>query len=252
MIANPIHKVLSVLRAFDVRCLLMGGQACIFYGGAEFSRDADVALLAEPDNLEKLRRALEEMRAETIAVPPFQIEYLLRGHAVHFRCSHPDVLGMRIDAMSVLRGLPPFPVLWERRAVVRISEEMAFDLLALSDLVQAKKTQRDKDWPMIRRLLEADYLSSEEDSPLGQVRFWFMESRTPSMLLDLAKRYPAILQSVRTSREVLQSLPTADEVELASLLRKEEDAVRAVDREYWRPLRKELESLRHAMGSTGD
>lgn len=55
MIANPIHKVLSVLRAFDVRCLLMGGQACIFYGGAEFSRDADVALLAEPDNLEYWR-----------------------------------------------------------------------------------------------------------------------------------------------------------------------------------------------------
>lgn len=252
MIANPIHKVLSVLRAFDVRCLLMGGQACIFYGGAEFSRDADVALLAEPDNLEKLRRALEELQAETIAVPPFQIKYLLRGHAVHFRCSHPDARGIRLDAMSVLRGLPPFPVLWERRAVVRISEETVFDLLALPDLIQAKKTQRDKDWPMIRRLLESDYLSSEENPPHEQVRFWFLESRTPAMLLELAGKYPAILQSVRKSREVLQSLPMTDEVELANLLRKEEDAVRAVDLEYWRPLRKELESLRHAQGLIED
>jgi hypothetical protein len=27
----------------------MGGQACVFYGAAEFSRDTDIALLAEPD-----------------------------------------------------------------------------------------------------------------------------------------------------------------------------------------------------------
>ncbi len=36
---NPIHKVLSTLNQTQVRYLLMGGQACIFYGGAEFSRD---------------------------------------------------------------------------------------------------------------------------------------------------------------------------------------------------------------------
>ena len=34
-----------------VRCLLMGGQACVFYGAAEFSRDSDFAILAEPDGL---------------------------------------------------------------------------------------------------------------------------------------------------------------------------------------------------------
>ena len=34
----------------------MGGQACILYGAAEFSRNVDVAVLAEPDNLSRLRR----------------------------------------------------------------------------------------------------------------------------------------------------------------------------------------------------
>jgi len=29
----------------------MGGQACVFYGAAEFSRAVDFVLLAEPDNL---------------------------------------------------------------------------------------------------------------------------------------------------------------------------------------------------------
>lgn len=31
----------------------MGGQACVFYGAAEFSRDVDLAILAEPDNLRR-------------------------------------------------------------------------------------------------------------------------------------------------------------------------------------------------------
>jgi hypothetical protein len=29
------------MRAHRVRALLMGGQACVFYGAAEFSRDTD-------------------------------------------------------------------------------------------------------------------------------------------------------------------------------------------------------------------
>jgi hypothetical protein len=39
LIPNPILKVLSTFRNCEVRALLMGGQACVFYGAAEFSRD---------------------------------------------------------------------------------------------------------------------------------------------------------------------------------------------------------------------
>ena len=66
---------------------------------------------------------------------------------------------MRVDVMSVMRGVAPFPELWERR--VSLQDELLgteYQLMALSDLVAAKKTQRSKDWPMIQRLLEADYL----------------------------------------------------------------------------------------------
>ena len=37
MIPNPIRKVLSTMEAHQVRVLLMGGQACVFYGAAEFN-----------------------------------------------------------------------------------------------------------------------------------------------------------------------------------------------------------------------
>ncbi|MFH1968963.1 MAG: hypothetical protein ABIJ53_01450 [Verrucomicrobiota bacterium] len=74
MIRNPILKVLSVMRSHRVQALLMGGQACIFYGAAEFSRDIDILLLAEPGARKALLRALGELKAECIAVPPFSID----------------------------------------------------------------------------------------------------------------------------------------------------------------------------------
>ena len=78
MIPNPILRVLSSMAAHQVQCLLMGGQACVFYGAAEFSRDSDFAILAEPDNLDLLRTALADLQAEVIAVPPF--EQIGRAH----------------------------------------------------------------------------------------------------------------------------------------------------------------------------
>ena len=74
MIPNPIRKVLSSIQQNRVRALLMGGQACVLYGAAEFSRDTDLAILASPANLARLRRALIDLQAEVIAVPPFELK----------------------------------------------------------------------------------------------------------------------------------------------------------------------------------
>ena len=88
------------MRAHRVRALLMGGQACVFYGAAEFSRDSDFAILATSANLMRLRRALAELKAAPIAVPPFELKYLRRGHAIHFRCQQPEALRLPVDIMS--------------------------------------------------------------------------------------------------------------------------------------------------------
>jgi hypothetical protein len=137
----------------------MGGQACVLYGAAEFSRDTDLVILADASNLMRLRRALAELQAEVIAVPPFQLRHLRRGQAVHFRCLHPDLARMRIDVMSRLRGVGTFAGLWRRRTTITLPDGFSIDAMSLHDLVQAKKTQRDKDWPMLRRLVEAHYSS---------------------------------------------------------------------------------------------
>ena len=51
MSLSPIHKALSSIRKSGVKTLLMGGQACILYGAAEFSRDLDLLILADSDYL---------------------------------------------------------------------------------------------------------------------------------------------------------------------------------------------------------
>jgi hypothetical protein len=96
------------MAARQVRALLMGGQACVFYGAAEFSRDADFLVLSGSDNLQRLTEALEDLRAKRIAVPPFTADYLQRGHAVHFRCHHEEGAEIRVDIMSKLRVIDSF------------------------------------------------------------------------------------------------------------------------------------------------
>jgi hypothetical protein len=51
------------MRKNGVRCLLMGGQACVSYGAAEFSRDLDLVIFLDDVNLDRLRRAFADLDA---------------------------------------------------------------------------------------------------------------------------------------------------------------------------------------------
>lgn len=247
MIPNPIHRVLSTFRNCEVRALLMGGQACVFYGAAEFSRDTDFAILADAANLERLDAALGDLQASVIAVPPLSLEHLQRGHAVHFRCRHPEAAGLRVDVMSKMRGVAEFPELWERRTTLQGTDGTIYELVSLPDLVQAKKTQRDKDWPMIRRLIEADYVACRGTPSPEQVRFWLREARTPELLVELARQFPLEAAALAAgARRLLHAALQGIEGGIEGGLLEEERAERAADREYWIPLKQELERMRHA------
>jgi hypothetical protein len=97
----------------------MGGQACVFYGAAEFSRDCDIVILLDADNLARLSSAIAALHAECIALPEFKPEYLTRGHAIHFRCRHSEAKNIRLDVMSTLRGCDAFEILWQRRTSIQ-------------------------------------------------------------------------------------------------------------------------------------
>ncbi len=243
---NPIHKVLSTLTSHNVQCLLIGGQACIFYGAAEFSRDTDLVLLATTDNLQRLAEALAELQAVRIAIPPFAAEYLERGHAVHFRCAHPEAAGMRIDLISKMRGVDPFERLWRRRTTVVVDPGESYEVISLPDLVRSKKTQRDKDWPMVRRLLEASFAQNSQAPTPEQVEFWLLEGRTPAVLRAVAGAHHDVALRLQVMRPLLKRETLLNDAALEQALRTEEEREREADRAYWKPLREELERLRHA------
>jgi hypothetical protein len=233
------------MRNHGVRSLLMGGQACVFYGAAEFSRDVDLAIHADSENLDRLQSAFAELQAEVIAVPSFTEDVLRRGHAAHFRCAAPGVEGLRVDLMTAMRGVDAFPALWERRTVLEI-EGMEVNLLSLPDLVQAKKTQRAKDWPMIQRLVEAHWFTHRGQPTPLRIEFWLKECRSPEILLEIARQNPSETLRLQQERSVLEAALHGDVASLERKLEEERLIEMEADKNYWLPLRQELEQMRMA------
>ncbi len=224
----------------------MGGQACVFYGAAQFSKDIDLALRASEENFSRLRAALAELNAIRIAVPPFDATLLARGHAVHFRCQGGDADGLRVDVMTRLRDLPDFGVLWARRVTIQDKAGETFELLSVQDLVQAKKTQRNRDWPVIDALVEAHYRALASEPTPERIAFWLAESRTPERLVGLAQLYPNEAQSLSSRRPLLHLAFSGASEALREALDAEARAEQAKDRAYWAPLKAELEAFRRA------
>jgi len=224
----------------------MGGQACVFYGAAQFSKDIDFLILAEEENFEGLHAALGELNAVRIAIPRFDPHLLDRGHAVHYRCKAAGVESLRVDVMTKLRDLPDFYELWERRTTITESDGQEIHLLSVPDLVNAKKTQRLKDWPMISALVEGHYEQHASEPNPQRIDFWLRESRAEDRLLDLAVRFPTEAAAILPARPLLSLAITPDLPRLREALDAEVRAEQEKDRIYWAPLKREMEEFRRA------
>jgi hypothetical protein len=224
----------------------MGGQACVFYGAAQVSKDVDLVLLANTGNYERLGQALGTLDARRIAVPPFDPAVLARGHAVHFRCAAPGVEDLRIDIMTRLRDLPDFAILWERRTTIADAAGAEFNLLCIPDLVEAKKTQRAKDWPVIELLVAIHYRENNAAPRPDWISFWLLQARTPELLQELAQRFPDQAEQQARRRPLLRLAISGEMEPLREALDAEVRAEQAKDRAYWAPLKAELEAFRRA------
>lgn len=156
---------------------------------------------------------------------------------------------MRIDVMTKMRGVDSFLKLWARRTTLAVADDKV-ELMSLPDLVQAKKTQSDKDWPMLRRLIEVNYFANRENPSHEQIGFWLLELRTPDLLIELTEAQGRIPAHLRRKRPLLELAVTFNKSLLADALLAEEQREREADRQYWGPLKKELETPRHSRVSS--
>ena len=139
-----------------------------------------------------------------------------------------------------------FVELWERRMTLQDDDGVVYEILGIEDLVKAKKTQCDKDWPMIQRLVDAHYDAFRNHPTDDQVRFWLRESRNPEVLITIAATFPEIRDQLLSTRPVLQETFSASRTAVRQSLRDEELKERNADERYWQPLKAELVSLRLA------
>jgi hypothetical protein len=153
---------------------------------------------------------------------------------------------MRVDIMTRMRGVESFPKLWARRNSIELPDGTCCNVMSLPDLVQAKKTQRDKDWPMVRRLIEADYFQHRDRARPTQVRFWLRELRTPELLVEAARRWPTACAALKRRRPLLRVARPGRELRLAEALVREEWRERRADSRHWAQLKAELAVLRLA------
>jgi hypothetical protein len=145
--------------------------------------------------------------------------------------------------MSSLGGVAGFEELWARRTTIEAVGE-PIDLLAMEDLVRAKKTQRDKDWPMIRRLVEQSYFGHSTNATPELVRFWLRELRTPELLVEVACAHPELARAEAGFRPAVQAALSERLDDVSEALEAEEREERRKDREYWAPLKRGLEEFR--------
>ena len=99
---------------------------------------------------------------------------------------------------------------------------------------------------VVRRLVEVNYFANRENPTREQVRFWFLELRTPELLMELVLERGGLAPQLFRKRPLLRLAQSKNESLLADALLEEEKRERATDREYWTPLKRELEMLRHA------
>ena len=145
--------------------------------------------------------------------------------------------------MARLREGPSFDDLWQRRTTIEVEGE-PIDILALEDLVAAKKTQRDKDWPMISRLVERSWFLSKDQPSDTQLEFWLRELRTPELLLEVTERNPEFARAVAPKRPAIAAALKGSIHDIENALANEEREERQKDREYWAPLKLEIEQFR--------
>ena len=92
--------------------------------------------------------------------------------------------------------------------------------------------------------LEQSYFAHSRHATPELVGFWLRELRTAGLLAEVAAAYPDAAGALASSRPAVAATLSGDPAAIQDSLDAEERDERRKDREYWEPLKAELEELR--------
>ena len=245
------------LEGHQVEWLLVSGQATILYGAATFSEDVDLWVEPSAQNLLRFAAALRASNASYYKLtPPMTAEMAARHHGFHFTIPEQDGTVTYLDVM----GRPPRVGSFDgaRQRACRFETQWgALRTLAIPELVELKKTQRPRDYPIIGRLV----LSAlrEKRGALGdeELRWAVANVFGLTEFRQLVTEFPEVCRVLGTAPALRQAaeqishgrtLPEALEDELEELFDGRTARHRKADRHFWRRVIEDLGELR-AQGS---
>ncbi|MGA9406256.1 MAG: DUF6036 family nucleotidyltransferase [Bacteroidota bacterium] len=140
-----VTELLSLLFRHEVRYLIVGGEAVIYYGHARLTGDIDIFYERKPENAINLFTALEEFWGNSVPGIRKSEELLIKGTVFQF-----GVPPNRIDLMNVIEKVE-FKDAWEHRndtsAVIK-GKKIMIHYIGLHELIKNKEAvgrYRDKD-----------------------------------------------------------------------------------------------------------
>jgi predicted nucleotidyltransferase len=159
-----LEQVADVLRAHDVRFIVIGGQAEALMGSPRVTYDVDLCYQRNAANLERLAAALKQMQVKLRGVPdnlPFIIDArsLALGNNFTFTTPITD-----LDLLGWVEPLGDYDALAKHAATIRVG---SYDLhvIDLDDLIKIKQhIRRPKDQQSLMQLLAIKKVREERPS----------------------------------------------------------------------------------------
>jgi hypothetical protein len=148
-----IQEFLRLLSAYDVRAVIVGDEAVIFYGHIRVTGDIDIYYDRSAENARRLFNALEEFWQGTI--PELEDSSELEKPGVIFQFGVPP---NRIDLLNDIDDVE-FETVWSGRTQVELqrgSTSVPLSYVGLEELIRNKQASaRPKDLEDLPFLLEA-------------------------------------------------------------------------------------------------
>ena len=137
--SKDIREFLMRLARRNVRYVIVGGEAVIYYGHARLTGDIDIYYDNSPENSDRLYAALLDFWQGSI--PGIQSAKDLQGDNLIIQFGIPP---HRIDLLSVISAVD-FPRAWESRVTETIKvrkNEFPVHYIGLAQLIRNKKAVR--------------------------------------------------------------------------------------------------------------
>jgi predicted nucleotidyltransferase len=142
---HKLHELLRRLAEADVEFVLIGGYAAVIHGSAYVTNDVDVCAVLAPDNIEKIRKALADLKPvhrQSHRKLSF-LEVPAPGQAL--QNLYLETTDGIIDIITSVLGVGDFARLRERAMRVDIFG-VSCAVISLEDLIAAKEALgREKD-----------------------------------------------------------------------------------------------------------